>query len=173
MSRKSKSRTRRNNYKSKSGKYKKVRKTQRRTRRNRRRGGGKYFNSFKEYLGNKSKELKEKARYRFNSLNKSDFNKIIHDKALGFTHDEYGYRNSPVIHKNYKNKLLAENARYQKLKRMKESLQNNINDPSTGKSFFYYYLEKKNKVLEEMREIEQNIEPSVPNIKDMSFSSNK
>ncbi len=63
MSRKSKSRTRRNNYKSKRGKYKKVRKTQRRTRRNRHRGG--FFDKLRRSVGvikSKGRDLKSKIR---------------------------------------------------------------------------------------------------------------
>ena len=65
MSRKSKSRTRRNNYKSKSGKYKKVRKTQRRTRRNRQRGGGNFINKLRGSVGAiraKGRDLKSRMR---------------------------------------------------------------------------------------------------------------
>jgi hypothetical protein len=65
MSRKSKSRTRRNNYKSKSGKYKKVRKTQRKTRRNRRRGGGNFLDKVRRSVSaikSKGRDLKSKMR---------------------------------------------------------------------------------------------------------------
>lgn len=85
MSRKSKSRTRRNNSKSKRGKYKKVRKTQRRTRRNRQRGG--YFDDLRRGLSMKFNNIRGslKKKYGVKSNDNKELNKLMKDKQASFT----------------------------------------------------------------------------------------
>ncbi len=86
MARKSNSRTRRNNYKNKQGKYKKVRKTKRRMSRNRRRGGG-AFDSLIHTAKMKFDQARRsfKKKYGVKSNDNTELNKLMKDKQVSST----------------------------------------------------------------------------------------
>ena len=168
MVRSSKKRTKRNNYKNKQGKYKKVRKTKRRTSRNRQRGRGGFFNKLRRSIKSKGRDLKSKVHTymtdgKWANQPQENINTLRE------------IRNNTLTRENTNlDKSLKTDKQYQESKKISDKYLNRMNtySPRDERPFFSGAQHLHEEAEKEMKKRKDELEATTPQIKDRSISSN-